>query len=159
MPVQNISAVLPDATITMIKGYLTQAESPIPVLVSLTDADRAGLQSLGPARFSFVNEALIGAKANPAAVPGFLSVTEWDKDFAYWKALDDLRVTIEKLLGKITDTQRAVGAEAFRQARKFYDALAVAVEDVPGLKDLYDQLGEIFARDGVTPPPPPPPTP
>ena len=110
-------------------------------------AERTSLQSLGPARFSFVNESLIGAKANPTVVPSFISVTEWDKDFAYWKALDDVRVTVAKLLGKIEDTQRSVGAEAFRQARKFYDALALAVEDVPGVKKLYDDLGVLFEKD------------
>ena len=120
MPIQNISAVMADTVIAQFKTSLATTEGFIPSLVTLTETERTGLQSIGAERFSFVTEALLGAKNNTNVVPGFLSVTEWEKDLNYWKALDDVKLVLEKLLGKVSDTQRAVGSEAYRQARKFY---------------------------------------
>ena len=159
MPVQNISAVMADPVIAQFKTSLGTAEGFIPALVSITDAERSGLQSIGAERFSFVTEALLGAKNNTNVVPGFLSVTEWEKDLNYWKALDDVKLVLEKLLGKVSDTQRAVGSEAYRQARKFYEAVGAALEDVPGLVPLHQTLSELFEGQGGNGAPPTPPTP
>ena len=111
---------MPDTAVTQFKTSLATTEAFIPVLVSLTDAERAGLQSIGEGRFSFVSEALLGAKNNANVVPAYISVPEWERDLNYWKALDDVRLALEKVLGKVSDTQRAVGSEAYRQSRKFY---------------------------------------
>ena len=159
MPIQNLSATMTDTVVGQFKSTLTTAEGFIPTLVSLTAADRAGLQAIGPMRFSFVTEALLGAKNNANVVPGFLSVAEWEKDVNYWKALDEVRVVLEKLLEKVADTQRAVGSEAYRQARKFYEALGSALEDVPGLVPLHQALSALFDGQGVDGTPPTPPTP
>ena len=159
MPIQNISAVLTDTVLVQFKNMLSTAEGLLPALVSITDAERSGLQSIGAERFSFVSEALLGAKNNANVVPTYLSVTEWEKDLNYWKALDDVRLAIEKLLGKVSDTQRAVGSEAYRQSRKFYEALGSALEDVPGLVPLHQNLAVLFEGQGGNAAPPTPPTP
>ena len=159
MPIQNISAVMADTLIAQFKTSLATTEGFIPSLVTLTETERTGLQSIGAERFSFVTEALLGAKNNTNVVPGFLSVTEWEKDLNYWKALDDVKLVLEKLLGKVSDTQRAVGSEAYRQARKFYEAVGAALEDVPGLVPLHQTLSELFEGQGGNGAPPTPPTP
>ena len=159
MPIQNISAVLSDTVLAQFKTSLATAEGFIPTLVTLTEAERAGLQSIGAERFSFVTEALLGAKNNANVVPGYVSVTEWEKDMNYWKALDEVKIVLEKLLGKVSDTQRAVGSEAYRQGRKFYEALGAAVEDVPGLVPLQQTLSVLFDGQGGAGAPPTPPTP
>lgn len=76
MPIQNISAVMSDPVIAQFKTSLGTAEGFIPTLVSITDAERSGLQSIGEGRLSFVSEALLGAKNNSNVVPGYISVTE-----------------------------------------------------------------------------------
>ena len=159
MPIQNISAVMADTVVSQFKTSLATAEGFIPTLVSITDAERSGLQSIGTERLSFVSEALLGAKNNANVVPGYITVTEWEKDVNYWKALDAVRLAIEKLLGKVSDTQRAVGSEAYRQSRKFYEALGSALEDVPGLVPLHNNLAVLFDGQGVGGTPPAPPTP
>ena len=148
-----------DTVIAQFKTSLGTAEGFIPTLVSITDAERSGLQSIGAERFSFVSEALLGAKNNGNVVPGYITVAEWEKDVNYWKALDDVRLALEKLLGKVSDTQRAVGAEAYRQSRKFYEALGSALEDVPGLVPLHQNLAVLFEGQGGNGAPPTPPTP
>ena len=159
MPIQNISGVMTDISIAQFKASLTSAEAFIPALVTLTESERAGLQSIGAERFSFVSEALLGAKNNANVVPGFLNVTEWEKDLNYWKALDDVKIVLEKLLGKVSDTQRAVGSEAYRQGRKFYEAVGSALEDVPGIVPLHQTLAVLFEGQGGIGAPPTPPTP
>ena len=113
---------------------------------------------MGAWREAFCETSLTGAAAFPPVVPSFVTKTEWDKDENYFTQLGELEVLVAALLSKVQDTRSVVGAERYRQSRKFYEAVKSAKEDVPGLQALYETLSEQFEGQGPggdEPPAPP----
>jgi hypothetical protein len=148
MPVQNISAQFTAQGFTDLKTDIVALNPQFPTLVTLTDAERNSLQRVASGREAFCETAITGAETFPTVVPSYLSLVEWQKDETYAEQLAETEVLIAALLAKIRDTRSAVGAERYRQSRKFYEAVKAAKEDVPGLQALYDTLSEQFEGQG-----------
>lgn len=150
MPIQNISATLTAQQLTDLKADIEALAPQFPVLVTLSEAERKALPRVGAGRETFCETAFNGAGAFPSVVPVFLTVAEWAKDETYFDQLAQVEVVLSAVLGKVLDTKQAVGAERYRQARKFYEAVKAAREDVPGLQSLYETLKEQFDGQGGT---------
>lgn len=148
MPVQNISAEFTEQGLTDLKADIVALNPQFPMLVTLTDSERMSLQRVAAGREVFCETAFTGAGTFPTVVPGFMSAVDWGKDENYFVQLGQLEVLIEALLAKVQDTKAAVGAERYRQARKFYEAVKSAKEDVPGLQALYETLKAQFEGQG-----------
>lgn len=148
MPIQNISAVFTAQQLTDLKTAIAALTPMFPTLVTLTDAERKSLPRVAAGREVFCETAATGAQSFPTVVPGYLTVAEWVKDETYHGQLGETEVLLASLLAQVRDTRAAVGAERYRQSRKFYEAVKAAKEDVPGLQALYEQLSEQFEGQG-----------
>ena len=148
MPIQNISAVFTPAALTALKADIVALGPQFPALVTLTDDERQSLQRVGAGRETFCETAITGAETFPEVVPTYLSKTEWDKDELYFDQLGEVEVALAAQLQKVKDTRAVVGSERYRQARKFYEIVKTAKEDVPGLQSLYDTLSAQFEGQG-----------
>lgn len=148
MPIQNISAVFTTQGLADVKAAILALNPLFPVLVTLTEAERRSLQRVAAGREAFCESSIAGAAVFPTVVPSFVTKVEWDKDETYHDQLGEVEVLAAALLAKIHDTLAAVGAERYRQSRKFYEAVKAAREDVPGLQALYETLSEQFDGQG-----------
>ena len=148
MPIQNISAQFTTAAFDAAKAAILALNPQVPALVTLTDAERTSLQRVAAGREAFCETAITGAETFPTVVPTFLDLVEWQKDEGYFEQLGENEIMVAALLTKIHDTRSAVGAERYRQSRKFYEAVKTAKEDVPGLQALYVTLSEQFEGQG-----------
>lgn len=148
MPIQNISATFTAQQLIDLKADIEALTPQFPALITLTEAERKSLPRVGAGRETFCETSFNGTGAFPSVVPGFISVPEWAKDETYFDQLAQVEVVLAALLGKVLDTKQAVGAERYRQARKFYEAVKAAREDVPGLQPLYETLKEQFEGQG-----------
>lgn len=158
MPIQNVSAVFTPVALTALKANIVALAPQFPALVTLTDEERVSLQRVGAGREVFCETAVTGAETFPTIVPSFLSKVEWDKDELYFVQLGEVEVALAAELQKVKDTRAVVGSERYRQARKFYEAVKTAKEDVPGLQSLYETLsGQFDGQGGGGEPPTPPP--
>ena len=101
--------------------------------MTLTDDERQLLQRVGAGRETFCDTAITGAATFPTVMPAYLSKTKWDKDELYFEQLGELKALYAADLQKVRDTRAVVGAERYRQARKFYEIVKTAKEDVVGL--------------------------
>ncbi len=158
LPIQNVSAVFTATQLADLKEAILALNPLFPILVTLTEAERKRLQRVAAGRENFCEIANNGAEVFPTVVPTFMSKVEWDKDETYGEQLSELQILVAALLTKIHDTLAVVGAERYRQSRKFYEAVKAAREDVPGLHSLYEALREQFDGQGGdgsggTPPP------
>ena len=157
MPIQNISAVFTPAALDALKADIVALAPQFPVLVTLTDDERQSLQRVGAGRETFCDTAITGAETFPTVLPTYMSKTEWDKDELYFEQLGEVEVALAAALQKVKDTRAVVGSERYRQARKFYEIVKTAKEDVPGLQSLYETLREQFEGQGGSGEPPTPP--
>jgi hypothetical protein len=148
MPIPNISAQFTTAALAALKTAIEALDAQFPALVTLTEDERKTLPRVGAAREAFCETALSGAATFPTVLPGFMSKAEWDKDDTYFTQLGELDVVLAARLQKLRDTRAAVGAERYRQARKWYEAVKAAREYVPGLEDHYQELSEQFEGQG-----------
>lgn len=148
MPHQNVSAAFTAQELADLKTAIQALHAMFPSLVTLTDAERKSLQRVGSGRDVFCETAYSGAMSFPEMVPGFVSTTEWGKDESYFAQLGEIEVLLGGVMSKVADTRQAVGAERYRQARKIYEAVKSAKEDVPGLQALYETLSEQFDGQG-----------
>ena len=156
MPNQNTSAEFTPAALIALKADIAALGPQFPALVTLTDEERLSLQRVGAGREVFCVTAINGATTFPVVVAGFMSKSEWDKDEKYFAQLGELEGALAAELQKVRDTRAVVGAERYRQSRKFYELVKIAKEDVVGLQPLYEKLREQFegqGGNGDTPPP------
>ncbi len=158
MPIQNISAVFTPVALDALKADIVALGPQFPALVTLTEEERQSLQRVGAGRESFCETAINGAATFPSVVPAYMSKVEWDKDELYFGQLSEIEMALAAELQKVQDTRAVVGAERYRQSRKFYETVKAAKDDVPGLQSLYKVLREQFegqGGNGETPPPEP----
>ncbi len=147
-PIQNISAVFTPAALDALKADIVALAPQFPALVTLTDDECQLLQRVGAGRETFCDTAITGAATFPTVMPAYLSKTKWDKDELYFDQLGEVEVALAAQLQKVRDTRAVVGAERYRQARKFYKIVKTAKEDVVSLQSLYDTLSEQFEGQG-----------
>lgn len=148
MPIQNVSAVFTAEALASLKSAIVALGPQFPALVTLTDDERQSLQRVGAGREVFCETAINGAATFPTVVPSYLSKVEWDKDELYFSQLGELEVSLAAELQKVLDTRAVIGAERYRQARKFYEVVKAAKDSVPGLQSLYEALSGQFDGQG-----------
>ncbi|MEQ1860361.1 MAG: hypothetical protein ABMA13_10525 [Chthoniobacteraceae bacterium] len=148
MPIQNISAEFTVQGLADLKAAILALNPMFPALSVLTEDERRRLQRVAAGRESFCETAISGAESFPTVLPGFISKAEWDKDENYFTQLGEVEILIVALLMKLHDTRAVVGAERYRQSRKFYEAVKAGKGDVPGLQALYEMLRDQFDGQG-----------
>ena len=121
----------------------------LPELVNLSASDRQMLPKMGDKSVAFVNKTLEYAKQNPAIVPTFLDMGEFEKDTIAAANIKKILNPFEQMIEKLGDTYLLAGSEAYMAALIFYNAVKGAAKaGVPGMKTIYDDLQSRFPGRG-----------
>jgi len=151
MPYQNLDAQLSEAEVQAVKAAFDTIREKLPLLVSLTPAERRSLFKAGPDSLSFVQNSLQAAQNNPGVLPGNFDQQGFGRDVALCAALTDVGTQAAQLAAQIEDTRLAVGSEAMRQATEAYTYFKTAAKNTPGMRPVVEQLAERFKKSKAKP--------
>ena len=117
-----------------------EIDAMLPTAPVLSDAERRGLQQVKGRRLPFIFRALVGAVANPEAVPSKVKVGEWETQQADFLAADEIEAELMKRLASVRLFKAGAGSAAYGSSRKFYRFLRDNLADYPEQKPLLDEL-------------------
>jgi hypothetical protein len=143
-----ISASLSTADKNTIKAHLDGVKAIITFLKNLQPKDRQKLFKMGIKSVGFVKLVISAMKMHPAAVPASFSVTEFEKDYALYLDLLDVKMQLQPLSEGIDDTLLLLGAELMRQARLGYKLIRTASKGDMALNKEAAEIGIRFKRSG-----------
>jgi hypothetical protein len=157
----RISAALAAADLATIKTKINEIRALLPFLISLPPAEREEMPKLGDKTLAFDEKCQTYMTNNPSLVPGFVTLTEVDKDRALRDALLEVLRELAPLLQAVTDTALLCGSETYMADLAFYQNVRQAARrGVTGTQAIFDDLRMRFPGASQPPPPtPPPPTP
>jgi hypothetical protein len=148
MPYTNIDATLSETERADILDAINLIVSKMPFLINLTPSERQTLPKMGNVSQSFVSKALEIATNNPQFIPPYVSINELRKDYQLSTQLQGIRMQVASLLEKISDTNIAVGSEAYVTALMVYNSLKAAAKiNAPGADAFLAELSARFALD------------
>jgi hypothetical protein len=145
-----ISASLSTADKNTIKNHIDGVKNIITFLKNLQPKERQKLFKMGMKSVGFVKAVITAMKAHPAAVPTSFSVTEFEKDYALYLDLLDVKAELQTLNEGIDDTLLLLGAEMMRQARLGYKLIRTAAKGDMALDKEAAEIGIRFKRAGRT---------
>lgn len=145
MSYSNISAVVAQADLDAVKAAITTINTKLPFLVNLSESEKKSLFKLGPKSVDFVNDASLAAKNYPTIFPASFNQIEFQKDADLVKALSEVKLLLDSLTERVSDTLTAVGAEAMGESLDVYAYVQTASSaNNPGLKTVAEKLKERF---------------
>jgi hypothetical protein len=138
--------LIPENVLGEVLNALKHANNLIlPYVTALTPAERKSLAKMGEKTLSFVEKAQEYAKQNPNFIPSYLSMSEFDIDFADARNLWPALLASQQLHENLDDTVMVAGSEAYQAALIFYNSVKEAARhDVPGAKAIYEELKKRF---------------
>ena len=129
-----------------------------PFLIGMSKEEKSHYQGIDVENKEWVDQCINEMNADSSFLPGYLSVAAVQQDFKLFNDLESLRVMVEALLAKLSDTQFAAGAEAYAACLLYYMMVrAAAKAGVPGAQAIYDRLKVRFINQGNHTPTPPTP--
>jgi hypothetical protein len=115
--------------------------------VTFTPADRERLISVGLKNLGFIQTAYTQAQANPALVPGYLSMAEFKAAMENLEWKRRLLTQIEQLGKTVSDSMLADSDSGFHDALDFYNYVKTAARQrVNGAEPVYALLKPYFKR-------------
>tara|TARA_R110002020_G_scaffold70934_1_gene183740 strand:+ start:219 stop:695 length:477 start_codon:yes stop_codon:yes gene_type:complete len=145
-----ISIVIPEADIQKVRMDIKDIQTTMgPYFTSLTKGRAKRLTKMADATLPFVEKAAEFASTDPQFNPPFLEVDEMKKDLDAYKQLKPFMTALEQLLDEFKYTISLTGAEAYDQARIYYNSVKYAAKmGVPGAQAIYDELRKRFESQG-----------
>lgn len=141
----KVSATLSAEAQNNIAAAINVIQENLPNLINLTPDERQVCAKLGDKSLSFVGKALEYARQNPAVVPPYIDVNEFERDLNLYVQLTKLLYPLHQLVEKLDDTTMQAGSEAYSAALLFYNAVKGAARaGVPGVKNIVDDLQTRF---------------
>ncbi len=137
---------IPEEVLAQIKTKLEEAIALVkPYAITLTPDDRKNMLKMGDKSSSFVEKALEYTKTNPEFVPPYVSIPDFETDYADSKNLIGSLSLVTQLNNAIDDTQLAAGSEAYHAALYYYSSVQQSASvNVPGAKAIYEELKKRF---------------
>jgi hypothetical protein len=118
-----------------------------PFVLPLTPEERHDILKMGDKTLSFVVKAHEYAHHYPQLCPSYLNMTAFDADVTDATGLRTVNISAKQVADNINDTIMVAGSESFQAALIFYNAVkAAAAQDVPGAKEVYNDLRSRFPR-------------
>jgi hypothetical protein len=148
MGYQNISYSMPQADLDAVKAAIATINSKLPFLVTLASDEKQSLMKLGPRSADFVADCNATAGSFPSILPPSFDRNEYTKDTSLFKALSDIKLQLDSVHEKVTDTYTAVGSEAMQASLEVYAYVQTAKDRTPGLKNVADKLKDRFKGQG-----------
>lgn len=145
--IQNkIAVAIPDADYAQAVQLLNDLETLLtPYLIALTPDERRKIPKAGDKTTPFVEKALEYAAQKPALKPGFIDLTEWEKDNKARIQVSKLLRICEQLASNMDDTAMTCGSDAYTSALGFYNNIKQASKmNVPDAKSIQEDLSRRF---------------
>ena len=148
MAVERESFVLSDEQVTELKQDITNLDEKIsPHATNLTIEEIRRTYKLGPQALPFVAEVIKCSIEYPSFRTPFFDLDKLEKDFTLYQQTGDLSRDLSPVLEKFTDTSIKSGADAFKAARAFYEAVrAAAKANKVGADAVVARLQKVFYK-------------
>jgi hypothetical protein len=143
-----ISLTLSDATLKAVDEAITQLEAQFAQLVDLSADERRALNKMGDKSEAFCRQALTVMAQNPQMLPASVDLAEAQRDL---HALDVLRsrgARLRQLLGRLDDTEMALGSDVMSASLEGYALLKVLGKG-SGLDELRKGMSARFNRSSA----------
>ncbi len=140
-----ISLTLSDATLKSVDEAITALEAQLAQLVDLSTDERRALNKMGDKSEAFCRQALTVMGQNPHMLPASVDLAEAQRDL---HALDVLRsrgARLRQLLGRLEDTEMALGSDVMSASLEGYALLKVLGKG-SGLDELRKGMSARFNR-------------
>ena len=143
---QNLITLnLTDAQITAVTAALTELETQLAGLISLSAPTKRSVQKMGPKSEAFCRQTLRVLTENPHIVPANVPLADAQADLTALDALQPIMVRLSRLSDRASDTQIALGSDVMTFALRGYSLLKLTGRS-EGLEPLRQQLGARFAK-------------
>jgi len=152
---QNLVTLnLTDAQITAVNTALTELETQLAGLISLSTPTKRAAQKMGPKSEAFCRQTLRVLGENPQIVPPNASLADAQGDLTALDALRPIMVRLSRLSDRAMDTETALGSDVMAFALRGYSLLKLTGRS-EGLEPLRQQLSSRFAKTARQTPPVP----
>lgn len=156
---QNLVTLnLTDAQITAVNTALTELETQLAGLISLSTPTKRSLRKMGQKSEAFCRQTLRVLGQNPQIVPPNVALADALGDLTALDALRPIMVRLSRLSDRASDTEMALGSDVMATALRGYSLLKLTGRS-EGLEPLRQQLGTRFARTSRQTQPAPEPAP
>ena len=156
---QNLVTLnLTDAQITAVNTALTELETQLAGLISLSAPVKRSVMRMGQKSEAFCRQILRVLGENPQIVPPNVPLADAQADLTALDALRPMMVRLSRLTDRASDTETALGSDVMAVALRGYNLLKLTGRS-EGLAPLRQQLGNRFAKAARQAPPAPAPEP
>ena len=143
---QNLATLnLTDAQITAVNAALTELETQLGGLISLSAPTKRSARKMGQKSEAFCRQTLRVLAQNPQIVPPNVALTDAVADLNALDALRPILVRLSRLSERASDTEIGLGSDVMMVALQGYGLLKLTGRG-EGLEPLRQQLGERFAK-------------
>jgi len=140
-----ISLNLTDADYAEIDAALSTLETKLASLMDLRIEERRSLTKMGDKSEAFCRQTLTVLTQNPQVVPPSLDLAEAQRDLVNLDALRSRSTRIRQLLGRVEDSEMALGSDVMSAALEGYALLKVLGKG-SGLDALRQGISARFVR-------------
>ena len=156
---QNLVTLnLTDAQITAVNAALTELETQLAGLISLSASAKRSVKKMGPKSEAFCRQTLRVLGQNPQIVPPNVPLADAQADLTALDVLRPIIVRLSRLTDRASDTETALGSDVMDLALRGYSLLKLTGRS-EGLDPLRQQLSGRFAKTARQAPPAPEATP
>ena len=151
-PMQNLFMTpIPAAKLQEALGFFKQGADVLqPYLKALTPEERRTMLKMADKTVAFVAKIHDYAAQNPAFVPAFVDMAEFDADSAALSGLAPLHILLEGLALDTDSTMMLAGSDAYAAALTIYNNIKfLAANNQPGAQAAYDDLRQRFPGPGA----------
>jgi hypothetical protein len=139
-PKANLSTTMTEAQIAAVKTALETIQNNMPFLHRLPAAERNKLYPIGTETRIFTENTIHVLVNNPDVQPEGFNAPEKQKAMALYHQLEDLRIAVNLLAKRISNTQLLVGSETYLAAVEGYRHIEnigkIGLSDVDAIYDL-----------------------
>lgn len=134
-----------DAQITAVNAALTELETQLAGLISLSVPVKRSVRKMGQKSEAFCRQTIRVLEQNPQIVPPNVSLADAVADLTALDALRPMMVRLSRLTDRASDTEIALGSDVMAMALQGYGLLKLTGRG-EGLDTLRQQLGERFTK-------------
>lgn len=145
MPQNLISLQFSTEDIAALDGLMNDLEARLTGLKSLDKTTRRQITKMGDKSEPFVRQALLLLAQNPDVVPPGLGLADAQADLHALDQLRPLLTRMQRLVERMSDSEKALGSDAMRVALEGYQLLKVSGRH-RGLEGLSAGLSARFTR-------------
>lgn len=145
MYTDRIDLSIPQEDLQSVLSDIASAAATLEFLPFINPSDRKHLAKLGLKNEGLARRIIELGRANPGLLPRDMDFEKVDRDLLARDQLWELKLVLEKLLGRVSDALMLTGVDLYAAALEMYHCLR-RHDDEPGLRDLIDDVKKGFSR-------------